>query len=376
MHLLRVVHRWLGLLLALIVTAVALTGGLLLLRDPYYRFAYPELALPVTPEEAARRAEVLETIESQWQHRGLRLVKFPREGVNAFHLFLSDGREAFVDPRTAAVIDEWHWSDRVPAFVFELHAHLLSEPVGTVVNGVAALCIVFMGITGLVLWWPGRRRAFRLRGAVPRQTTPASLLRSHAAVGTLALVPVLLFAATGAAIVFYEQTGRIVTALLDARPAEVPGAHVQARSEPRRPWREILDALDRTFPEGEKVFYYPGNAQNARLMFRKRLPGEWHPNGRSYVLIDPYTASVVQAIDARAQGAGTRLMHAIYPVHAAKVGGAWMAAAAAVAAIALAWLAVGGAWVWVGRRVRQTARRSRRVSVAVPELEPHRHAEL
>ncbi len=376
MRLLRVVHRWLGLLLALIVVAVASTGGLLLLRDPYYRLAYPALARPVTPEETARRPEVLAIIESQWRHRGVRLVKFPQEGVNAFHLWLTDGREAFVDPRTAELIDEWHWSERLPAFVFELHAHLLAEPNGTVVNGVAALFVVFMGITGVVLWWPGRRRAYRLSGAIPGQTTPAALLRSHAAIGVIALVPVLLFAATGAAIVFYDETARVVTPLLDSRPAMVPDAHVSPVDAPRRPWSEILDALGRTFPDGQDVFYYPGNAQNARLMFRKRLPGEWHPNGRSYVLIDPYTASVVQAIDARAQGAGTRVMHAIYPVHAAKVGGAWMVIAGAIAAAGLTWLAAGGAWVWAGRRARQAARRGSRAPVPIPELKPRRHAEL
>jgi len=377
MRLLRVVHRWLGLLLALVVVVVASTGGLLLLRDPYYRLAYRALARPVTPDETARRAEVLGIIESRWQGRGVRLVKFPREGVNAFHLWLADGREAFVDPRDASFIDEWHWSERLPAFVFELHAHLLAEPNGTFVNGIAALFVVFMGLTGVVLWWPGRRRAWRLRGAVPRQTTPAALLRSHAATGVIALVPVLLFAATGAAIVFYDETARLITPLLDARPAQVPDAHVPPMDAPRRPWSEILDALGRTFPDGEAVFYYPGNPQNARLMFRKRLPGEWHPNGRSYVLIDPYTASVVQAIDARAQGAGTRLMHAVYPVHAARVGGTWMTVLAAVAAVALAWLAAGGVWVWAGRRARQAARRDT-CAAAVPlqELKTRRHAEL
>jgi uncharacterized iron-regulated membrane protein len=98
-------------------------------------------------------------------------------------------------------------------------------------------------------------------------------------------------------------------------------------------------------------------------MFRKRLPGEWHPNGRSYVLIDPYSAAVVQAIDAREQGMGTRVMHAIYPVHAAKAGGPAMIGAAALAALALTWLGIGGVWVWVARqlawrrRTRQELRR-------------------
>jgi len=125
-----------------------------------------------------------------------------------------------------------------------------------------------------------------------------------------------------------------------------------------RSWSTIVDRLDGTFPDGQAVFYYPGTPDNARLMFRKRLPGEWHPNGRSYVLIDPYTADVIQAIDAREQGTGTRLMHAVYPVHAARVGGVAMVALGAFAAAALTWLSGSGAWTYVGRRL-VAARRTR-----------------
>jgi uncharacterized iron-regulated membrane protein len=325
--------------------------GLLLLRDPYYRVVYPTLHHPITAGTAAGRAEILIQIESRWHTEGIRLVKFPRPGVNAFQVWLGDGSEAFVDSQTGALIDRWHWSDRLPAFLFELHAHLLAEPNGTVVNGVAALLVVFMGLTGIVLWWPGRRAAFRLRGAIPRKSTPGELLRSHAAVGALGLLPILTFAGTGAAIVFYEPTARVMSALLDTRAPEEPSARVTPREAPGRPWPEILAALDGTFPEGETVFYYPGTSTNARLMFRKRLPGEWHPNGRSYVLVDPYTAGVVQAIDARMQGAGTRIMHAMYPMHAAKVGGLTMFAAGAFAALALTWLASGGAWSYLARRI-------------------------
>jgi len=358
MAFLRALHRWLGLLLAAIVFVVATSGGLLLLRDPYYRAVYPRLRAPISADQAGARAAILTEIESRWQTEGVRLVKFPRSGINAFQVWLGDESEAFVEPHGGGLIDRWHWWERLPAFLFELHAHLLVERSGTVINGVTALFVVFMALTGTVLWWPGRHGAFRLRGAILRHTTPGDLLRSHAAVGALALVPVVLFAATGAAIVFYEPVADVMSGLLDARPPAEPEARVTPRETPPRPWAAILAALDGTFPDGETVFFYPGTPTNARLMFRKRLAGEWHPNGRSVVLIDPYTGRVIQAIDARAQGGGTRLMHGIYPVHAAKVGGLALTALAAFTAVALTWLATGGAWAYLGRRA-VVMRRSR-----------------
>jgi uncharacterized iron-regulated membrane protein len=348
---LRLVHRWIGLTLALVIAAVAISGGLLLLRDPYYRAVYPVMAAPITAAEHTSRALVLGRIEQTFTADGVQTIKFPRAGANAYHVYLRDGTEAFVDALSGHVIDRWHWSQRVPAFLFELHAHLFAEDIGSTVNGIVALGLVFMALTGLVLWWPARRRAFALRGMLPKRLSPGHVLRSHAASGAVAVLPVLVFAVTGAAIVFYEPTAALAGRLLDARPAEEPMARVAAREQPRRSWDELLPVIDATLADGETVFYYPPSGSNARLMFRKRLPGEWHPNGRSYVIIDPYTGAVAQAIDARSQGAGTRLMHAVYPVHAAKVGGVAMTALAAVAAMALVWLSVGGAWAYAGRAV-------------------------
>lgn len=356
MDLLRQLHRWTGLTLALVVVAVAVSGGLLLFRSPYYRIVHPEMAAPISPSQVARRAEVLAAIESRWQSVGVQLVKFPRPGLNAYQVWLRDGSQAFVEPHAGAVIDRWHWHERLPPLLFELHAHLFADRAGTVVNGVAALFVLFMALTGIVLWWPARA-AYRLRGAVPRHTARPELLRSHAATGVIAFAPVVLFVLTGALMAFYQPTERVLSFLLDGRAPKVADARVAPRSQPPLAWNTLLPVIDRVIPEGDTVYYYPGTADNARLMFRKRVPGEWHPNGRTYIALNPYEGDVVQLIDARTQGVATRFMNTIYPLHAATVGGPLMVIAAFVAAFALAWLAAGGAWTYV--RLLATRKRVR-----------------
>jgi uncharacterized iron-regulated membrane protein len=366
---LRLVHRVVGLVLAIPVIAVSLSGGLLLLRDPYYRARYPVLAQPFGAGEQAGQAEILTRIETAFAPAGVRVVKFPRPGVNGFHVYLTDGSEAFVDPRSGAVIARWRWSTSLPAFLFDLHAHLLMGATGETMNGYAALALVFLGLTGLVIWVP-RRAAFSIRRPLPRRWTSGELLRSHGASGAILAGPILFFAATGAALVFYEPLWGTMSAALDRRPPVEPTAFVARAEAPRRPWSEILAAARTALPEAGPAMYYPGSGPNAVLTFRKSLPGEWHPNGRSYVLIDPYTARVAQAIDARAQGAGTRAMHAVYPLHAARVGGVGMIVMAAAAAAGLVWLALGGAWAWLGRSAA-----TRRVRKTVPDrLRRYDHA--
>jgi uncharacterized iron-regulated membrane protein len=357
---LRFVHRWLGLLLAVVIFAVAASGGLLLLRDPYYRLAYPPLRAPIPPEQTAARAAVLSAIELHWQREGVQSVMFPRPGANVYLVRLLDGSQAFVHPVTGAVIDRWRPLQRLPSALFELHAHLFAKRPGTTINGILGLAVVFLVVTGFILWWPVRGTAFLLRHTLPRGIGRMNLLRSHAAAGVLASLPILLFVVTGIGMAFYQPTARVVSRMFDRqRPAE-PDAYVARQPGPARPWAALLAAVDHTFADGETVYYYPGTADNARLLFRKRLPGEWHPNGRSYVVIDPYTGTVVQAIDARQHGAGTRAMNTIYPLHAARVGGVAMTLVGTVASIALSWLAISGVWCYVGRRATRTAAHAQR----------------
>jgi uncharacterized iron-regulated membrane protein len=363
-NILRIIHRWVGLVLALIVAAVAVSGGLLLLRGPYERAMYPSLAkpfvAPLTAEARAREAAVVTSIEERFRHDGaVRTIKFPRDGVNAFHVYLEDESEAFIDPERGDLIARWTWRDSLPAFLFELHAHLLAENAGKTVNGFGALFMLFLTLTGIILWWPRKSGAFRLRRSVPRNVSPGELLRSHAASGAVAAFPILVFAATGAAIVFYAPVNAALSAMLDRQTPMKPDAVVAPIAAAERPWAERLARVRATFPEGDLVMYSPGRGKNVAQSFRLRLPGEWHPNGRSYVLLNPYDGAVVQSIDARQQGLGTRIAHAIYPVHAATVGGLLYLLFTIVGAVGLAWLSIGGAAAWIlkyraTRRTRRT----------------------
>jgi uncharacterized iron-regulated membrane protein len=162
--------------------------------------------------------------------------------------------------------------------------------------------------------------------------------------------------------VFYAPVNAALSAMFDQRTPMAPNAVVKPESGVDvRPWAERLARVRATFPEGDLVMYSPGRGKNAAQSFRLRLPGEWHPNGRSYVLVDPYSGAVVQSIDARRQGLGTRIAHAIYPVHAATIGGLPYLLFTILAAVGLAWLAIGGAAAWI-QKYRATRRATRRAT--------------
>jgi uncharacterized iron-regulated membrane protein len=369
MHSLRLLHRWAGILVAVPIVLVALTGGLLLFKDPYFRWRVPRAAQPMTVAEVARQGEVIGAIAERFAVERVRNVKFPRDGMNVFHVYLGNKSEAFVDPADARVLYAMRRDTDPAMFIFDVHAHLLGGVTGELVNGYLACVLMFFALTGIVLWWPSRRRAFHPRRAAPRAMTSGELLRSHAASGIFLAAPLLLFAATGAGLVFYQPLSSVMSRAFDRAEPELPSAVVARDARPPRPWTEILESAVRAFPEARPRMMTMASGANAVVTFRTSLPGEWHPNGRSYTLVDPYTAAVVQKIDAREQGAGTRAMHALYPLHAAMTGGVAMVVLALVTAFGTGALALGGfsAWWLRARRTRLPAPRT----ASAHSLTPH-----
>lgn len=359
MHTLRLIHRWIGIAVALPVILVGLSGALLLGRDAYYRARWPEVATAVRPD-LERQAAVLTTIERRFASAGVRTVKFPRTGANAFHAYLADGTEALVNPASGETIARWGKTDDPAAFLFDLHANLLIAAKGRTLNGYLALVLLFFALSGVILWLPRRSTTFRLRYALLRGTSASEMLRGHAALGVCLALPLIVFAATGAGLVFYEPLGRLLSGALDPTTPVNPSAVVPRQPLTRAGWLQVLTSVQAALPEAGPKMYSPGPATNPVLTFRKRLPGEWHPNGRSYVLVDPYSGEVLQAIDARQQGPGTRIMYAMYPVHAATVGGPLWWGIAVLTGAGLGWLSVGAIWAYTGRtlRVRRSVRRA------------------
>lgn len=321
MKILRLLHRWLGLLVSLVVITVALSGGILIFHDSILRMTWPELARPLQPGQAHSYPAILTRVEELYREPGIQLIKFPDQGMNAFHLWLRDGSEALVHPSSGDPISQWTWKETWTGVLFELHVNLMAGEPGEQVNGYLGLLIVGFVLSGLVLWWP-QRKTFRLRFAMPRAMSSAHFVRAHSALGVIFAAGILVFVITGVTMVFYGPIKFAVTTALDSTPPMVPVARVDPTDQPVQPWATILDTVTKTFPDGKLVFYYPPRPDNAVMTFRKRMPGEWHPNGRSYILLHPNTGEVLQTIDARQQQLGMRLMEKAYPLHASKVGGA------------------------------------------------------
>lgn len=373
--LLRTTHLWAGVALSLLLLVLALTGSALVYKEAYWRVVYPELRGPAPAVGAAGHAAAIAASAEAFGPE-LRSVKLPEPGVPAYHLYL-EGGEAFVAADDFRVLDRWSPTGRLMGLLFDVHAHLLAGERGEQVGGVVALLGSFLVLSGIFLWWPARRR-FRARHLLPHGTGRPALVQWHRDLGALASPILLVLLLSGAGVVFYGAAGRILNGVFgDPRlPAEpIPASASILPVGPAD--TDMVEAAQTAFPDARLVFYYPPRGAEASHRFRAKRPCDLHPNGRSYVLLDG-AGQVVQTIDACGLPPGERALHALYPLHAGKTGGAVYKLLTFLGGLALAALSASGLWAYA-RKLQRNDRgvgEAERTAGTLPSARRHRAQKL
>ena len=93
---------------------------------------------------------------------------------------------------------------RVMEWFVDLHANLLAGQLGREINGVAAFLVTVLVLTGLVIWWPGRRRWRRSLIVVRPTRTRRFSWHLHSAIGFWSIVLLFGWAFTGFYFAFPE----------------------------------------------------------------------------------------------------------------------------------------------------------------------------
>jgi uncharacterized iron-regulated membrane protein len=116
---------------------------------------------------------------------------------------------------------------RLMEWLVDLHDNLLTGSVGRTVNGVAAILVTLLVLTGAVLWWPGKGR-WRRSLIVPRPSrTSRYLWHLHSALGIWGFVFLFGWAVTGIYFAFPEPFERLLNYFAtDTQTFERPGEEI------------------------------------------------------------------------------------------------------------------------------------------------------
>lgn len=394
----RKIHLWLSVPFGLIITLVCFSGAMLVFenevnewfrRDLYYVETVKESPLPMDK----LLEKVATTLPDSVSVTGVSISSDPGR---AYQVSLSKPRRAslYVDQYTGEVKGKSERSGFF-MFMFRMHRWLLdsmnpgNEGIfwGKMIVGVSTLLLVFVLISGIVIWWPRTRKA--LKNSLKITATKGwkrFWYDLHVAGGMYALIFLLAMALTGLTwsfpwyrTAFYKVFGVEVqqraaqgheqksdaqkrdTKLAAHREKKREGNEVRKGERSRRPennhsdmysvtspfvyWQEIYDKLGRQNPEYKQISISSGTASVSFSRFgNQRASDRYSFNTDNGEFTE---TSLYQHQDKSGKIRGW-----IYSVHVGNWGGMFTRILTFIAALLGAALPLTGYYLWIKRLIK------------------------
>ncbi len=232
------VHKWIGLLLAILIIPISVTGSALVWHDWVDETLHPgRYAVTQGAQLMAPEAYAAATRAALPAGERVATIRFP-EGDGPVMVSASrppqpnQGRpvrtNVWLDPADGRILDSAASNGGIVQIMHVLHGSLMIPGLGRQIVGWVGVAMLVSCLTGLWLWWPvtgSLRRGFRWK----RQNSTSANL--HHQMGFWILVPLAMLSFTGAWISFPQYFGRFEA----SQPKAGGGGGDRARAMRARP---------------------------------------------------------------------------------------------------------------------------------------------
>ncbi len=292
-------HRYIGLVVGLIVIVIGLTGSLLVFYDEMDHFLIGFQTGRIVPQENQVSIEsVLDTVRAAYANRPeLKLNGIDLRPGAPYAVGLSSAADEdywldiFVNPYTGAILGSREWESSFFGFVFNLHYKLLAGGAGEVIAGIAALLLLILCLTGLILW-PGWRKLIQGFKIKSQAHTKRVNFDVHKVVGIVATVFLAMTAFTGFCWNFWDYAEpAIYAAAFSPKPVDP----VSQPTEGKLPvgLAEILQEADAALPGAISTWISVPTEKDATFQIYKKSPQDRGDYDNS-IYLDQYSGEVLR----------------------------------------------------------------------------------
>ncbi|HWC16317.1 MAG TPA: PepSY-associated TM helix domain-containing protein [Terriglobales bacterium] len=340
-------HLWTGLMAAIFLLLLGVTGGLLAFEDEIdhvlnAKFAYVEPKL----QSLTLRA-ISENLLARYPGAKIDAFALPPRPDLSLLVSLTDakgkGWQLYIDPYTAEIIGSSGEANHFMRRVHSFHQRLAGGKVSDVIVGWTAIFLFLLAISGIVLWW--RAKVFRIR----RGTALRFTFELHNTVGILSSVFLFFFAWTAICIHWERKVNELAQRI--SPEAKYLGAAVPAPAGRPVNADEILNLGRSSLPEAKPtVLQMPRDEGNLAFVVMK-FPEDHTPVGRSRVQIDAATGRVMRVQSSRRLTATMKYARMWNrELHTGDLFGLPTRILMALVSLALPLLAITGPLIWWFRR--------------------------
>lgn len=353
------IHLWIGLIAGSLLLLIALSGSLLVFRADIYSLLHPAqfkieplakkrpvddwvaAAQVATPDKILARITLPETATDiavvHMQVPGARNLKDAK--LESVH----------IDPYHARVLGTRNPDDDPMWRVQDFHYAFFLGYIGLKFNGLIAITLTLLALSGPVLWWPGWSRlgtGFRVRAEPAR----AKWRDLHALTGFFAAAALTLIGLTGTYYAYRDTTTAVVT-LVSGNAALIPPRVAPSDVGTALPLQTLIDRARRQLPEVVFDEYRPARGPGAAVSISYREPGQW-VFGRNRIFLNPATGTLLRTDRYEEFGIGAKLLANMQPWHFGNFGGRITQWLWVTFGLVPAFLFGSGLWMWWRKRIR------------------------
>ncbi len=362
---LQTVHLWVGLILAIPIVIIGVTGSVLLLERELLVLEIPAATATGMRQPLARIIEAAKPAVPEGM--GMSRIDL-REGAPVAVHFSTSGRPqrtvaVYVDPVSLEVLGPPNPVGRIPLMrsFQRVHEYLwMPGFIGLRFVGYMGIAMTFMGISGLILWWP---RSGSWRNALLMRRGARGLrlyLDLHHVAGFWGSAVLLIVSISGLYLTFPETYSAVISAM-------VPPA-VSSSAEPDPGLIKMAGPIDpdgaiaianSLVPNAKAVAVDLPRRDGEPVVVTLEAPGLRPTIPPILVTLDPKTAEIGFIDDPRKYGLRDKLLNWSYAIHFA-VGLPWIwKALVFLSGLLPLLLAITGTSIWWLRR-----RATRRMTAA------------
>ncbi|MDP2097888.1 MAG: PepSY-associated TM helix domain-containing protein [Methylobacter sp.] len=336
------VHLYLGLVVGAVFVLVGLTGSLLAFEFPLdERLNSKLMTVSGNKEKSYLPLDVLVAsgLSALPANGNALSLAFPRHSGLAFELWFeqpspnsdhSESHQIFINPYTGEVSGQRlkvdfarGWRGPLMDVVLRLHYSLAIGPTGMTIMGLIGLVLVFLLLTGLILWWPSPgklKKALTIKSNASAERFNFDL---HKTFGFYSSVVLLFLALSGVYMIFPEY-GRGLVGVFSpvTEPYPICQSVVPKGDKKRISLAEVTAIADARFPGGDyRWIGYPANERGVYVVGKREVDEVNRKSPYRRLWIDQYSGAIIHERTGNSRSAGDIFVEWLYPLHSGEAFG-------------------------------------------------------
>ena len=203
------IHLWTGIGLGVYVLVICVSGSVLVYRNELYRTFSPKPMIVAGSGNPMTVADLKSAASRAYPGYEVADVRAGETPNHAVEITLKRGnkmRRRLLSPFTAKDLgDPVPAGFRFTAWLLNLHDNLLGGETGRRINGIGALFVTLISVTGAIIWWPGSKSWRRSLTLDHRGNWKRLNWSLHSALGFWAFAFVTLWGVSGIYFVYPDQ---------------------------------------------------------------------------------------------------------------------------------------------------------------------------